>query len=154
MRKKSFAIFASLLIGAGLHAQHVISGLVTNRVTKKPIPVVSVTVKESSEGDFTNDNGNFKINTSKKFPLTLIFSFIGFESKELVLNSAQNSLSVQLDPASSLGQEVVVSASRSTMRKLESPVTIERIGNKDIINSPQINYFDMLQGLKGVDVTV
>jgi hypothetical protein len=68
MTKKSLAVFVLLLIGAGLHAQHVISGLVTNRVTKKPIPVVSVIVKDSPDGDFTNDNGNFKISTSKNSP--------------------------------------------------------------------------------------
>ena len=154
MRKTPLAVLIILLTSFGLKAQHVITGVVRNSDTKKPVPVVSVIVKETSDGDFTNDNGNFKLTTSKTFPVTIVFSSIGFESQEIVINSAQNPVNVELKPASSLGQEVVVSASRSTMKKLESPVTIERIGNKDIINSPQINYYDMLQGLKGVDVTV
>lgn len=140
MKKKSIAIFVLLLIGAGLHAQHVISGHVTNRVTKKPIPVVSVIVKESSEGDFTNDNGNFKISTSKKFPLTLIFSFIGFESKEVVLNSAQNSLAVELDPASSWDRkwwyrqaEVPLKNSNRPLRSNASGIRISSIHHNSII---------------------
>jgi hypothetical protein len=155
MKKTSLVIFVFLLITTGLKAQqHSITGIVINSVTKKPVPVVSVILKGSSDGDFTNDHGSFKFNTSKKFPLTLVFSSIGYEAQEMVVNGGQSSINVELNPASTLGQEVVVSASRSTMKKLESPVTIERIGNKDIINSPQINYYDMLQGLKGVDVTV
>lgn len=152
MRKKTLTICTLLLIGIALRAQHVVTGTVTNSVTKEPIPVVSVTVKGTPEGDFTKDNGNFKIKT-KAFPLTLVFSSVDYETKELTINAAQK-INIELNPASALGHEVVVSASRSTMKKLESPVTIERIGNKEIINSPQINYYDMLQGLKGVDVTV
>lgn len=147
-------LFVLLLLGAGLHAQHIITGTVKSSATKEPVPVVSVTVKGTSDGDFTNDNGNFKFKTTKSYPLTLVFSSIGFETKELALEAAQNVIAVELNPAPALGQEVVVSASRSIQKKLESPVTIERIGNKEIINSPQINYYDMIQGLKGVDVTV
>ena len=70
------------------------------------------------------------------------------------VTSASEQLNIELKPVASMGQEVVVSASRSEQKKLTSPVTIEQISNKEIIRSPQLNYYDMIQGLKGVDVTV
>ncbi|WP_143308996.1 TonB-dependent receptor [Chitinophaga vietnamensis] len=141
-------LFASLMA----NAQNVISGNVRNSVTKEAVPAVSVTIKDRPNGDYTNDQGNFRFSTRAVYPFTLIFSSLGFETKELVVNSA-GAIRIELEPVSVLGKEVVVSASRNVQKKIESPVTIERIGNKDIINSPQPNYYNMLQGLKGVDIT-
>ncbi|PSL46268.1 TonB-dependent receptor-like protein [Chitinophaga niastensis] len=135
-----------------LQAQNVISGNVRNSVTKEVVPAVSVTMKEAPNGDYTNDQGNFKFSTRKKYPITLILSSVGFETKEIII-SVTGSQRVELSPASILGKEVVVSASRFVQKKIESPVTIERISTKDIINSPQPSYYNMLQGLKGVDIT-
>lgn len=154
MRKPAIAIAIFLLFTVSLYAQNMITGTVRNSATKQPVPVVSVTLKGSADGDFTNDNGSFRFKTKKNYPITLVFTSIGYETKEVLLNDQQNTLVIELKAAPALGQEVVVSASRSVMKKLESPVTIERIGNKEIINSPQLNYYDMVQGLKGVDVTV
>ncbi|CAL1519446.1 carboxypeptidase-like regulatory domain-containing protein [Chitinophaga sp. MM2321] len=135
-----------------LQAQSILSGNVRNSVTKEVVPAVSVTMKEAPNGDYTNDQGNFKFSTKKSYPVILIFSSLGFETKELTVTAA-GFQRIELLPASVLGREVVVSASRSVQKKIESPVTIERISTKDIINSPQPSYYNMLQGLKGVDIT-
>ncbi|NIG54167.1 TonB-dependent receptor [Chitinophaga sp. Cy-1792] len=134
------------------HAQHVISGNVRNRDTKEAVPVVSVTVKGSPNGDYTNDQGNFRFTTHHEYPMTLVFSCVGFESQTLDVKGPGN-VQIILVPTSILGKEVVVNASRSIQKKIESPVTIERISNRDVINSPQPGYYNMLQGLKGVDIT-
>ncbi|MBZ5855745.1 TonB-dependent receptor [Flavihumibacter profundi] len=153
--KKCIASIALLMLTAFsvLEAQQVLTGTVKNKQTKEGIPAVSVTVNGTQDGGYTNDKGNFRITTSKSFPLTISVSTIGYAKKEILVSTANQVMAIELEPVSTLGQEVVVSASRFTQKKLESPVTIERIGSKDIINSPQPNYFDMIQGLKGVDVT-
>jgi outer membrane receptor protein involved in Fe transport len=61
-------------------------------------------------------------------------------------------LNIQLAPVSSLGQEIVVSASRVPERILESPVSIERISAANIRNAPSANFYDVVTTLKGVDV--
>jgi hypothetical protein len=58
---------------------------------------------------------------------------------------------VRLDVSFTLGDEVVVAASRVPERILESPVSIERISNAAIRNTPAVNYYDMITNLKGVD---
>ena len=136
---------------AGFTQSVTISGTVRNSITKDPVPSVSVVVKGSSSGTFTNENGVFKL-TVDKTPAVLVFSSVGYETQELTASSAGADLAIDFIPASSLGQEVVVSASRTPERILESPVSIERVGSAAIRNNATANYYDIVNKLKGVNV--
>lgn len=148
------AVFITALICslATLAQSVTITGKVTSAVTKEGLSGVTVSVKGSSEGTFTDPNGDFKM-TVKKLPVTLVFTSIGFEQQEATVNSASDVVNVRLNTASSLGQEVVVSATRTPQRILESPVSIERIGAGAIRNAAVPDYYDMVKNLKGVDLT-
>ncbi len=137
-----------------IFAQQTIKGHVSNSLTGEVAYAVSIRIKDGKEGTFSDDRGRFQLKTDKPLPLILSISAIGFEPKEIVVENTASSLEIPLNVSPILGQEVVVSASRTVQTKLSSPVTIEQISNKDIRNSAQINYMDMLQGLRGVDVTV
>ncbi|TXI34913.1 MAG: hypothetical protein E6Q58_00990 [Niabella sp.] len=156
MRKTLLVLFVTLACLTGYfntHAQTV-SGVVKNSETKITIPAVSVMVKNSNIGTYSNDRGAFHFSVGQKLPATLIISSTGFETKEVVVNKEGSLGEILLSPRSTLGEEVVVNASRMAQRKLTAPVTIEQLSKKDIQNSPQLNYMDALQGLRGVDVTV
>ena len=156
MRKVKSFLITILLVNfftSVSFAQNVtISGNVKNSMSNESTSAVSVIVKGADAGTFTNDKGIFSIN-AKSLPVTLVFSSIGFETKELTVTEASSKLSVSLSPASTLGQEVVVSASRVPEKILESPVSIERINAATIRNSASANYYDILKSLKGVDIT-
>ncbi len=128
-----------------------ISGNVKNANTLENASAVSVTVKGSSEGTFTDDKGNFRLNV-KSFPITLIFSSVGFETQEVEVKSPEDAVFVSLNPGNVLGQEVVVSASRVAERILESPVSIERVSAATIRMAPAASYYDVVSNMKGVDV--
>ncbi len=130
-----------------------LSGTVRNTSTKEGVPAVSVTIKGSSSGTFTDEKGIFKLVTSKQLPITLIFTSVGFETKELTVPTASAGIEVELTAVSTLGTEVVVSASRVPERILESPVSIERVSAANIRNTPATSYYDIIRTLKGVDVT-
>ncbi|MEQ7799877.1 carboxypeptidase-like regulatory domain-containing protein [Pedobacter sp. ASV1-7] len=73
--KKMFtkATYALLLCLAGfsVHAQSVvISGIVTDKLTKQPIPGVGVTVKGTTSGTATDANGRYSFSTTRKAPFT------------------------------------------------------------------------------------
>jgi outer membrane receptor protein involved in Fe transport len=68
------------------------------------------------------------------------------------VTNADQPVSVSFAPNSSLGQEVVVAASRLPERILESPVSIERVSSTTIRTAPASNYYDIVTNLKGVDV--
>jgi hypothetical protein len=155
MRKIAcFILFSGLLLPGISFAQTVIKGTVRNQSSGEPLPAVSISIKGSADGDFTDDRGRFSLKVHAPLPVTMVISSIGFDRQEVQVTSAATLLNIKLAPSVALGEEIVVSASRSAQKKLSSPVTIEQISNKDIISSPQLNYYDMVQGLKGVDVTV
>lgn len=129
-----------------------VKGSVKNAKSKEAVSAVSVTVKGGTTGTFTDDKGNFKLTTVQKLPITVIISSVGYTNKEVVVKSADQVVDVELEAAFTLGDEVVVAASRVPERILESPVSIERIGQSAIRQTPATNYYDMITNLKGVDV--
>ncbi|MEJ7611291.1 MAG: TonB-dependent receptor [Ferruginibacter sp.] len=132
-------------------AQNVtISGNVKNNATGENAAAVSVIVKGSGEGTYTDDRGNYSITT--KLPATLMFSSVGFSSQEITVTNASAPVNVSFIPANTLGLEVVVAATRVATNILESPVSIERVSAATIRNSPVASYYDIVSNLKGVDV--
>jgi outer membrane receptor protein involved in Fe transport len=148
------AIFVFTLSSLTVFAQAPItlSGNVHNAVSKEKVPAVSVTIKGSTAGTYTDDRGNFRLTTTHSLPLVLVFSSIGFELQEVNVSDASSPVQVDFRAASILGTEVVISASRVPERILESPVSIERVGAAAIRNSPATDYYDIMRTLKGVDV--
>lgn len=153
--KKGFlclsACVIALLLSITIRAQtQSLSGVV--KTSNGNLPAVSVLVKGTGLGTFTDEKGGFTISVPK-LPVTLIVSSIGFETKEVKIENASSNIIVEISPASSLGQEVVVSASRVAERILESPVTVERVSAAAIRNAPAASYYDILNNIKGVDLT-
>lgn len=149
-----FCVIAFTAVNALAQNAGTIIGTVKNATSGETVAAVSVTVKGTSAGTFTDDKGTFKLNVSQKTPYTLVFSSVGFENQEVVVNTGTAKVEVSLKQAFTLGSEVVVAASRVAERILESPVTIERINNNTIKTAPVSNYYDLLGTLKGVDVNV
>jgi len=114
--KKSFVSLTKILVFCLFTipslAQTTITGSVRNATNKDVVPAVSVTVKGAVTGTFTNEKGEFKLVLSQKPPLTLVFTSVGYETKEMEIKEATTDLHIDFTPASSLGTEVVVSASR------------------------------------------
>lgn len=156
MRKSLRYCFALLLLitsSFASFAQSVsLSGTVKNGTTQEKIPAVSVSLKNGTTGTFTDQDGHFKLSVPG-LPVVLVFTSVGFETQEVNVTSATQSIDVTLSTASSLGQEVVVSATRTPQRILESPVTIERVSSVAIRNAPSASYYDIVSNIKGVDVT-
>nr|MBP6687344.1 TonB-dependent receptor [Lacibacter sp.] len=145
-------LLMSCLFSFTSYAQSVtIKGNVKSAGSGDAAPAVSVTVKGSSAGVYTNERGGFSI-TVPSLPVTLIISSVGFETKEVTVSSAAQPVEVSLTIASSLGEEIVVSATRVAIRKIESPVTIEQVSAANIRNSPASTYYEVVQNLKGVDM--
>ena len=145
-------IIANVLVMSAFAQNVTISGNVKNSVSQENAAAVSVTIKGSDAGTYTDDKGNFKIST-KNLPVTLVFSSIGFAPQEQTVSSNASPVQINFIPSNSLGQEVVVSASRVPQRILESPVSIERVSAAAIRNAPSASFYDVVTTLKGVDVT-
>ena len=150
-RRLALLLMAGIFSIAAFAQNITISGTVRNNSTKESIPAVSVTVKGSDAGTYTDENGNFKI-TVARLPVTLVFTSIGYEAKEVEVTNASQVIAVDLTGSTSLGQEVVVAATRAPQRILETPVTVERMNNTAIRTAAAPNYYEALTNLKGVDM--
>ena len=139
------------LITLTVSAQVKITGSVTNKSSNESVPAVSIVVKGTERGTYTNENGGFSINVAK-LPVVLLVSSIGFENQEINVSSATSPLKVSFVPTSTLGQEIVIAAYRTPQRILESPVTVERMSNSLLKNLAAPQYFEAITNLKGVDM--
>jgi outer membrane receptor protein involved in Fe transport len=133
--------------------QNVITGTVKNKVTGEAMPGTTVSVKGTAFGTITDGTGHFKLTTTHAFPLTLIFSSVGFSNQQLEVTSASD-VSVGLSSTEILGSEVVVAASRVSESILESPVSIEKLNLTAIRETAAPSFYDALPSLKGVESSV
>ena len=89
-----FCAVAFTAISAMAQNAGTITGTVKNGTSGETIAAVSVTVKGSSVGTYTDDKGNFKLNVTQKAPYTLVFSSVGFENQEQVVNAGTSKVDV------------------------------------------------------------
>ncbi len=149
-----FALFSVFSIPSFSQGNNLIeiSGTVQNQQTKEQIPSVSVQIKGTVAGTITNNAGQFTLKTKNKFPLTLVFSSIGFEQQEFEVKSINSKLNVALVTQTVLGKEVVVTASRVAESILKSPVSIEKLDIRAIRESAAPSFYDALENVKGVQM--
>ncbi|HZB12204.1 MAG TPA: von Willebrand factor type A domain-containing protein [Chryseolinea sp.] len=106
--KKSFWIFAALILfSTGFTSQQsrTITGKVTSTDDGIGIPGVNVLAKGTTNGTVTDAQGKYSITISAHGG-TLVFSFIGFETKEVKTGSS-NVVDVTLSPDVTALEEVV-----------------------------------------------
>jgi outer membrane receptor protein involved in Fe transport len=153
MRKsiRFFAVFfAATIFSFSAWAQNVsVSGRITSTATGENVSTVSVKVKDGTTGTTTDATGRFQL-IVPALPVTLVISSVGYETQEVSVSSA-SAIIVNFVPSSIIGQEIVVSASRTPQRLLEAPVTVERVSAVTIRNAPAANYYDIISNLNGVD---
>lgn len=130
-----------------------ISGTVTDKQTNETLPGVSINVKGKSIGTSTNVDGKFTLTTTESAPFTIVISYLGYKSIEQEVKGSVNGFVFSLEAQSILGQEVIVAASRTPERILESPVSIERYGQAAIRETAAPTFYDALNNLKGVEMS-
>lgn len=130
-------------------AQTTISGSVKDS-KNEPVPAANIKVVGDAAGTVSDGNGKFSLKTNKKAPFTIQVSSIGYATQKVEVASASQNVVVTLESSDNKLDEIVISASRTPERILESPVTIERMGLQDIKKTSSANYYEGLENLKEV----
>jgi len=128
-----------------------VSGTVKDKQSKEALAGVSIIIKGQSGGTSTNGNGAFTFSTTAKLPFTLVASSVGFGTVEQQITGSTTGINIELETAVVLGGDVVVSASRTPERILESPVSIERMSAATIKEIAAPSFYDALNNMKGVE---
>lgn len=130
--KKLILLAGSLLfILTNVLAQQTVTGRVTDD-KGNPVDGISVTVKGTVTGTTTDRNGNFSIRTSGPGAV-LVFSGIGFNSKEVSVSGA--TVNVSLESAAVTLAGVATVGTRSLKRSAtETPVPVDLIPISKVTN--------------------
>ncbi len=124
--------------------QRVVSGTVTSADDNAPLPGVNVVVKGTTNGTVTDINGNYSMNASDEAS-TLVFSFIGFTSKDVEIGS-RTSINVILQADVSQLNEVLVTAFGIKKETRQLGYSVSQVKAKDLNLSGQSNALEALQG--------
>lgn len=153
--KLSLVVLISAFICTDVFAQtSVVTGTIRDKNTKETLPGATIVEKGNpTNGRATDFNGKFEIRVDLNTPKTLIVSYIGYETIEVVVTKAKTYIDIDITPSGVLAKEVEVVSTRQLQRILESPVTVERLNAAAIKETPAIGFYEGLANLKGVDMT-
>lgn len=143
-----FIAFASLSMGA----QTTVTGIVKDAKTGETLPGANIKISRKAVGTNTDFDGKFVLTTTDVPPFTLEISMLGFKTEEVQITKNNQEVAVSLTENETSLDEIVVSASRTPERIMESPVTVERMDTRAIKNTSAPSFYDGLENLKGVDI--
>lgn len=140
-------------------AQQRITGKVIDAVNKETLPGVSIRLKGVQGGTTTDINGNFSMTISQP-EATLVFSYMGYTSKEVKVDKNSVNIVVSLSASSQALSEVTVQARRKTNTEVavlderkKSAIVQDAISAAQIERTGSITTTQALQKVAGVTIT-
>ena len=148
--------FKLLLIGILLStsftmfAQQTVKGVVKEKATGEYLPGVSIVVKGTTRGSQTDFDGNFTIEKVKTGD-TLVFRYLGYADKEIIIGSNFN-LAVELEESSEQLEEIVVVGYGTTTVR-DATGSVEAITEKEFTKGNIVTPENLLSGrVAGVNI--
>lgn len=130
--------------------QFEVSGMVIDN-DGNPLPGANIVEKNTTNGVTADFDGKFTIETSNENP-TLIISYIGFATKEVVVNN-QSDITITLEE-SAAGLEEVVVVGYGTMKKSDLTGSVSQVKSETLEAVPVYNMEQALKvGAAGVRVS-
>ncbi len=145
-------LFFMLLLPLSVFAQSTLDGVVTDKVSKQPMPGVNVTVQGTQNGTQTDFDGKFKLVKIKKGDKINI-SYIGYKPQTITYDG-QSELNVAIEEESNQLQEVVVQVGYGTAKKKDATGSVTLITSKDFNKGAIVSTDQLLAGkAAGVRIT-
>lgn len=141
-----FLAFSNLALSRTNFPQKVekVSGTIIDELGN-PIPGVNIMIKGTTVGTITDIDGHYILNISGVENPVLIFSFIGYETQEIVVGG-QSIIDVILQPTTASLEEVVV-VGFGTQKKINVTGSVATASSEDLEERPVSNTVLALQGV-------
>ncbi|MFM9824907.1 SusC/RagA family TonB-linked outer membrane protein [Flavobacterium sp.] len=110
------------------------------------IPGVTVVLKDSNTATTTNFDGDYSIATGKIKNGILVFSYIGYTSKNMIFNNQTNTINVALSESQQQLDEVVVTALGIKREKKSLAYATQTIDTQDMTEARSTNFLNALSG--------
>lgn len=114
-------LFLLFLIPALTWAQTKVSGTITDGLTGMPLGGVNVIIKDTSQGTSSDFDGNYTINVTNG--QTLVFSFVGYTSREVVYAGQQKLDMTLQEDADQLDEVVLIGYGETTQQNATGAVS-------------------------------
>ncbi|MEO6134136.1 MAG: TonB-dependent receptor [Ginsengibacter sp.] len=146
--KVSIAFFTVLLISFAGNAQKKITGYIQNAVTNEPLDGATISIQGSKTVALSKDGGAFEISApSGTNTVSLLISFVGYETQTIRVGANSNNLSVKLVQSSANSLNDVVVVGYGVKKKVNLTGAISTVSAKEIESRPVANAQQALQGL-------
>lgn len=128
-----------------------LSGVVFDEETKVPLPGATVYIKGLNTGTTTDFDGKFKLTVPRN--QTVIFSYLGYDNKEISIYKSQQ-LRIGLNAAANNLNEVIVTALNIKRAEKTIGYAVQQLGGAEIEESNETNLISTLSGkVAGVQIT-
>ncbi|WP_442795002.1 TonB-dependent receptor [Pelobium manganitolerans] len=116
------------------------------------LPGATVSIKGGSQSTLTNENGEFSLRISGNAPVTLVVTYLGFDTQEVSATMSDTNLTISLVSASSTLNEVVV-IGYGTVKKRDLTGSVSSVKAEEIALNPVSNPIEAIQGrVAGLDI--
>lgn len=139
---KNLLVLALVLVASFTYAQRTVSGTVTDSKTNESLIGANVLVKGSTEGTVTDLDGKYSL-AIPAGPVTLVFSYTGFEDKEVEVG-ASDIVDVAMTEGLVLDEVVVVGY--GIQKKSVVTGAISSVKSRDLEKVPNGRVEQSLQG--------
>jgi TonB-linked SusC/RagA family outer membrane protein len=122
-----------------------ITGTVTSKTDGSAMPGVNVVIKGTQIGTSTDASGKYSIEVNDEKKITLVFSYIGYDSQEItVANQSVINLAISENVATL--DEAVVTALGIKRETKSLSYNVGKVDGKDMVNVAQENVVNSLAG--------
>ncbi len=144
-----FSLLLLFVFFSGFSQERKLTGRVTDE-NNAGMPGVNILVKGTSSGTVSDSQGNFTMNVPSANAV-LVFSFVGFLSKEVLVDE-QSNISVSMEPdVLALAEVVVTGYGSQSKRDITGAVSV--VDSKKLLAVPTASFGQALQGrVAGVTV--
>ncbi|GAB2623703.1 TonB-dependent receptor [Emticicia sediminis] len=123
--------------------QRIVKGKIIDKASNTALPNVSILEKTSGKGVISDTEGNFSINVPDK--AILVFSFIGYETQEIVVGN-QSNIEVILSESNKLLDDVVV-VGYGIQKKANLTGSVSQFKTEEITRRQVSSSSQLLQGI-------
>ncbi|MDI9358482.1 MAG: TonB-dependent receptor [Phycisphaerales bacterium] len=149
--------YVDLTPPVNLNDKKIVTGTIISADNKEPLPAVAIVSPHRDLNTYSDDKGRFvlatKMSDSIFFPLEIQVTSVGYYPYSIYLKKMGEVLKIELKPKEEIGEDIVISASRTKEKLLNSGVSLERLTSANIAAIATPNYYQALSNLKGVDIT-
>ena len=138
---KNFTLIIFVLFYSLGHSQLTVTGTVTDS-NGTPLPGVNIIEKGSTNGVISDFDGKYTIET--KSDGILVFSFVGFKTKEVPVNS-KNSIDISLENGNELDEIVLVGSRALPRSNTTSSLPVDVLPAQELASTGQVTFDKALQ---------